>query len=85
MWFTANASGANIDLANFDASEGFRIIGGRVRSVGHSVSAAGDVNGDGRMDLLIGVRYRRLRRAGSLARPTLCTEAIPEPTSISPI
>ena len=50
-----NASGANIDLANFNASEGFRIIGSEFESIGHSVSAAGDVNGDGRMDLLIGV------------------------------
>jgi hypothetical protein len=50
-----NASGANIDLANFNASEGFRIIGSQYESIGQSVSAAGDVNGDGRMDFLIGV------------------------------
>src|SRR5262245_11212255 len=50
-----NASGANIDLTNFNASEGFRIIGSQYESIGHSVSAAGDVNGDGRMDFLIGV------------------------------
>ncbi|HZN31836.1 MAG TPA: hypothetical protein VFB88_20950 [Xanthobacteraceae bacterium] len=50
-----NASGANIDLANFNASEGFRIIGSEFESIGRSVSAAGDVNGDGHMDLLIGV------------------------------
>src|SRR5215831_733853 len=48
-----NASGANIDLANFNASEGFRIIGPQLNGVGQSVSAAGDVNGDGRMDFLI--------------------------------
>src|SRR5262245_47058489 len=50
-----NASGADIDLANFNASEGFRIIGSEYESIGRSVSAAGDVNGDGRMDFLIGV------------------------------
>src|SRR5215510_7106403 len=50
-----NASGTNIDLANFNASEGFRIIGSQYESIGQSVSAAGDVNGDGRMDFLIGV------------------------------
>src|SRR5262245_30941544 len=52
-----NASGANIDLANFDASRGFRIIGDEFASAGRSVSAAGDVNGDGITDLLIGAPY----------------------------
>jgi Ca2+-binding RTX toxin-like protein len=50
-----NASSADIDLTNFNASEGFRIIGSQYESIGQSVSAAGDVNGDGRMDFLIGV------------------------------
>jgi hypothetical protein len=49
-----NASGANIDLASFDASDGFRIIGEQFGAAGHSVSAAGDVNGDGITDLIIG-------------------------------
>jgi len=52
-----NASGANIDLANFDASRGFRIIGEEFASAGYSVSTAGDVNGDGVTDLLIGAPY----------------------------
>jgi Ca2+-binding RTX toxin-like protein len=50
-----NASGANINLANFGATEGFHIIGATDSDrAGYSVSAAGDVNGDGRIDLLIG-------------------------------
>ena len=52
-----NASGANIDLAHFDASDGFRIIGPAFDGVGQSVTAAGDVNGDGRMDFLIGAPF----------------------------
>ncbi len=52
-----NASGANIDLAHFDSSEGFRIIGPAFDGVGQSVTAAGDVNGDGRMDFLIGAPF----------------------------
>src|SRR5262249_28545197 len=50
-----NASGANINLANFNAGQGFRIIGASQGELtGYSVAAAGDVNGDGRTDLLIG-------------------------------
>ena len=50
-----NASGANLNLASFDASDGFRIIGESYNdAAGSSVSAAGDVNGDGLIDLIIG-------------------------------
>ena len=52
-----NASGANIDLASFDASDGFRIIGEEFGSAGHSVSAVGDVNGDGLIDFIIGAPF----------------------------
>src|SRR5689334_6041529 len=52
-----NASGTNIDLSHFNASEGFRIIGSAFDGVGNSVAAAGDVNGDGRMDFLIGAAF----------------------------
>jgi Ca2+-binding RTX toxin-like protein len=64
-----NASGANVDLASFDASDGFRIIGqSEGDSAGYSVSSAGDVNGDGLIDLLIGANDATpggLNRAGS--------------------
>src|SRR5215471_460952 len=52
-----NASGADIDLATLNASEGFRIIGPELNGVGQSVAAAGDVNGDGRMDFLVGAPF----------------------------
>ena len=50
------ASGfGNIDLANLAPSAGFRITGdAQGDSAGRSVSAAGDVNGDGFDDLIVG-------------------------------
>jgi len=45
----------NIDLANLQASQGFRIQGGGSSdTAGLSVSRAGDINGDGFDDLLVG-------------------------------
>ena len=50
------ASGfANIDLASLGASDGYRIDGAVAGDqCGHSVSTAGDVNGDGYADLIVG-------------------------------
>ncbi len=45
--------GAGIDLAALTPSQGFVIVGGP-RATGSSVSSAGDVNGDGFGDLIIG-------------------------------
>ena len=46
---------ADIDLSLLDGSDGFRIdSGGALSGLGVSVSAAGDVNGDGIDDLVIG-------------------------------
>ncbi|MCE7913102.1 MAG: hypothetical protein DYH15_00180 [Nitrosomonas sp. PRO4] len=43
-----------IDLSNLDGSNGFRLNGAAGDNAGFSVSSAGDVNGDGIADLLIG-------------------------------
>ncbi|MDP3549336.1 MAG: cadherin-like domain-containing protein [Novosphingobium sp.] len=54
----AGATRANIDLTSLDASDGF-IIQGDVAgdSAGWSVSSAGDTNGDGFADLIVGAPY----------------------------
>jgi Ca2+-binding RTX toxin-like protein len=54
----AGATRANIDLTSLAESDGF-IIQGNVASdsAGWSVSSAGDINGDGFADLIVGARY----------------------------
>ncbi len=48
----------NIDLANLDAETGFAIIGDSPGDqLGYSVSDAGDVNGDGYDDIILGAPY----------------------------
>ena len=50
----AGGFSAQVDLATLDGAAGFTIRGGSGAHVGGSVSSAGDVNGDGFDDLLVG-------------------------------
>ena len=50
----ASGFDATLDLSNLDGSNGFRLDGEAGDESGYSVSAAGDVNGDGFDDLMIG-------------------------------
>lgn len=49
--------GATVSLANLDGSNGFRIQGSAYEYSGSAVSSAGDFNGDGLDDLLIGAPF----------------------------
>ena len=47
-----------IDLSNpLDISQGFQIFGATSESIGDTISIAGDVNGDGITDIMIGTSY----------------------------
>ena len=58
MFGKAAGFAANIDLSSLDGSNGFRLSGVAAgdRS-GFSVASAGDVNGDGFADLIVGARH----------------------------
>ncbi len=57
----AGGFASSINLFTLDGSNGFRLDGGRTpsseRGLGYSVASAGDVNGDGFDDLIIGEYY----------------------------
>ncbi len=54
----ASGFGASIDLASLDGTTGFRLDGVAASDgSGRSVAAAGDVNGDGYDDLIVGAPY----------------------------
>src|SRR5262249_23283159 len=48
---------ADVDLANLAPSQGIRIDGPQTSESGFSVASAGDINGDGLADLVIGAPY----------------------------
>ncbi|HEU0113572.1 MAG TPA: FG-GAP-like repeat-containing protein, partial [Thermomicrobiales bacterium] len=50
----ASGFAANIDLSTLDGTTGFRLSGGAGQRSGFSVSSAGDVNGDGFADVIVG-------------------------------
>lgn len=51
----ASGFGAKVDLSSLDGTDGFRIDGAaNYDAAGHSVASAGDLNGDGFSDLIVG-------------------------------
>jgi hypothetical protein len=47
-----------VDIETYTAAEGFKISGGRDEDhLGNSVAVAGDINGDGFVDIVVGARY----------------------------
>ena len=58
IWGKAGTVRSDINAANFDAKDGFIIWGAAANDeLGTSVAAAGDVNGDGIADLIVGAPY----------------------------
>ncbi|PLX38238.1 MAG: hypothetical protein C0606_08460 [Hyphomicrobiales bacterium] len=54
----ASGFAANLELSSLDGANGFQINGETVDdNSGHSVSSAGDINGDGFDDLIVGAPY----------------------------
>ncbi len=62
----AGGFAANIDLSTLDGSNGFKLSGAAAAdSSGRSVASAGDVNGDGFADLIVGAKYADSHGANS--------------------
>ena len=73
---------ANIDLSPLDGSNGFKLSGAAANDQsGRSVASAGDVNGDGFADLIVGA-LGPTRTAASPARATWCSA---RPRALPPI
>ena len=69
---TAGAFPANLELSTLDGTTGFKLSGAMAGDVsGASVSAAGDINGDGIADLIIGAKAPPT--ASNPARATWCS------------
>ena len=59
----------SLDLATLDGTNGFRLIGiDAFDAAGYSVSSAGDVNGDGFDDLIVGARGAESAGGASTSR-----------------
>ena len=50
----ASGFAANLDLSSLDGTTGFKLSGAAADDSGYSVASAGDVNGDGFADLIVG-------------------------------
>jgi Ca2+-binding RTX toxin-like protein len=62
----AGATRSDIDTSTLAASDGFAIVGGNgVTFAGFSVSGAGDIDGDGLDDLIVGSPYATLYHGGA--------------------
>ena len=71
---TVTVAGTSTSLANLDGTNGFRLDGEAPYDFsGNSVASAGDVNGDGFDDLIIGAHRRRSRRDMMPARAMWCS------------
>ncbi|MCA3562363.1 MAG: FG-GAP repeat protein, partial [Aestuariivirga sp.] len=53
----AGGFAANLNLSTLNGTTGFRIVNASIANFGDSVSVAGDVNGDGIDDLIVGEEY----------------------------
>ena len=89
MWSSAArgvGSGGNLELSALDGTSGFRLSGvAEGDNSGNAVSTAGDVNGDGVDDLLIGAPGADPNGEGSGASYVVFGQAAPPPPPPPPV
>ena len=71
VYGTALPLGNELDLATLDATTGMRLSGGHMTDDEVSVAFAGDLNGDGREDLLLGLHRPLVDDNGAILHPDL--------------